>query len=179
MELFWLTFYLTLPAFLGNSIPVIAKKLNWLKFLNIPVDFYKTFRKKRISGDNKTIRGFVFAIIIGLITGLLQYFLHQQNIFLIPYFNELNQFILFGVIGGFSALFGDVIESFFKRQLNIKPGKPFIPFDQLDYLIGFSLLTYPLIHWSFTQFLYIFSFGLISPIVNLISYHLKIKDTYW
>jgi len=179
MEHYLFVLYLALPALFGNAIPIVTKKLNWFKALNTPIDFYKTFRGKRISGNNKTIRGFISASLVGLLVGLLQYFLDQQNIILIPFFNSFYQFISFGFLAGLSALLGDLIESFVKRQLNIKPGHPFIPFDQIDHLLGFILFTYPMIHWNWNEILFILSFGIISPITNIISYKLKIKDTYW
>ncbi|MEM3153941.1 MAG: CDP-archaeol synthase, partial [Candidatus Woesearchaeota archaeon] len=37
---------------------------------------------------------------------------------------------------GIGALLGDSIKSFFKRRLGILPGRPWIPFDQVDYAIG-------------------------------------------
>jgi CDP-2,3-bis-(O-geranylgeranyl)-sn-glycerol synthase len=49
--------------------------------------------------------------------------------------------LLFSLCCG--ALLGDVIESFFKRRIGKDRGQDWIPFDQLDFLIGaltFSLL---------------------------------------
>ena len=37
---------------------------------------------------------------------------------------------------------GDLAESFIKRRLDIKPGKPFIPWDQLDFVIGAIIFSY-------------------------------------
>lgn len=37
---------------------------------------------------------------------------------------------------------GDAAKSFFKRRVHVPPGKPWVPFDQLDFVIGvFALLT--------------------------------------
>jgi len=60
--------------------------------------------------------------------------------------------LLLGFLLGFGALFGDVVESFFKRQFNVKPGKPFIPFDQIDFLVG---------AWLFLLFVYVPSWQVI------------------
>ena len=36
----------------------------------------------------------------------------------------------------FGALFGDIIESFFKRRMGRNRGEDWIPFDQLDFILG-------------------------------------------
>jgi CDP-2,3-bis-(O-geranylgeranyl)-sn-glycerol synthase len=43
----------------------------------------------------------------------------------------------------FGALLGDIVESFFKRRIGRDRGQDWIPFDQLDFIVGalvFSLL---------------------------------------
>jgi CDP-2,3-bis-(O-geranylgeranyl)-sn-glycerol synthase len=85
--------------------------------------------------------------------------------------------VLFGFLLGFGALFGDLIESFFKRRLNIKPGKPFIPFDQLDLAIGAILLTWPLYSYKWIEILVILALTFVLPILaNRIGYALKIRN---
>ena len=105
------------------------------------MDFGKTFRHKRIFGANKTFRGFVFGVFIAILITSGQYFLAQKNIINIEFLNSFGQYFLFGFLSGFGALLGDAIESFFKRQIGIAPGRPFIPLDQIDYLIMFILFT--------------------------------------
>ena len=77
---------------------------------------------------------------------------------------------------GFGALFGDSVKSFFKRQLNIKPGKSWIPFDQVDWIIGAILFSIFYVALSLYDVIFaIIIFGVLHPIVNLIGYFLKIK----
>ena len=82
-----------------------------------------------------------------------------------------------GAVFGFAALFGDAIESFFKRQIGIQPGKPFIPFDQVDYVLGiaaFSLLFKPL---SISMFMIIIIIGpVLSFLTTRIGYLFRIRD---
>ncbi|MBT4540542.1 CDP-archaeol synthase [Candidatus Woesearchaeota archaeon] len=135
MKLILQTLWLFLPALLANMTPPLVKHLN---VLNSPVDFGLMFRGKRLLGQNKTIRGLVFGVFIGIIVASLQTFLFRFNSFQwlsIINYSEIN-FILLGGLLGFGALIGDLVESFVKRQFDIKPGKPFIPFDQIDFLIG-------------------------------------------
>ena len=158
--------------------PVFAKKLKILNFLNKPVDFNKKLNNKPILGKNKTFRGFVTGIITATTIVYLQTVFFQPELSILPY-NALNP-ILLGFIIGFGTLFGDSFESFFKRQLNIQPGKPFVPFDQIDSvtfcLIGIYLI-YPLtINIIIISIALTFALTLLS---NLTGYWLKIKEVWW
>jgi CDP-2,3-bis-(O-geranylgeranyl)-sn-glycerol synthase len=42
----------------------------------------------------------------------------------------------------FGALLGDVIESFFKRRVGKDRGQDWIPFDQLDFLVGALIFSF-------------------------------------
>jgi CDP-2,3-bis-(O-geranylgeranyl)-sn-glycerol synthase len=159
------------PAGLANIAPVIVKKID---FLNSPVDFGKKFKGKRIFGSHKTFRGFFFGIIASILGVYLQMLLDIRSINLIDY-NNIN-IILLGFLLGFGALFGDLIESFIKRQLSISPGKPFWFFDQVDWVFGgiaFSLL-YVRLGLRYYLFI-IIMFAIIHPLVNLLGYFLGIK----
>ena len=50
-------------------------------------------------------------------------------------------FILLGALMGGGALMGDLVKSFIKRRLNVPPGKPWFPWDQLDWIAGAMLLS--------------------------------------
>lgn len=175
-----LVFYLLFPAFAANMMPQIASFFNILPKLNYPVDHYKQIGGKRIFGDNKTRRGFIVGVAIAILIALIQFILDELNIIPIDKLDGLGQFLLFGFLAGFGALAGDTIESFIKRQFNIKSGRPLIPFDQVDYLIGYLILTGIIIQWSWPDIIFILLCGLIlNPLVNISAYLLKIKNTYW
>lgn len=129
--------YLMLPGIVANALPAITHKIN---FLNIPIDAKKTFRKKRVFGDNKTWRGLLIGTMGGMLTIQIQpYFL--QHLHIINY-TEYNLWLL-GFCLSFGVLFGDMIGSFIKRQMNIPSGKSCFPLDQLDALGGALLLLWP------------------------------------
>lgn len=130
-----LCLYLMLPAAVANMTPVFVKKIN---FLNTPVDFNKKWNGKPIFGSHKTYRGFFFGILAAILVAFIQKILYQYPFFQqISFFNfETTSFILIGFALGFGALFGDLVKSFFKRRMNIKPGDSFFPWDQLDLVIG-------------------------------------------
>lgn len=131
----WLlsVFWLLAPAGFANMAPILFK---WVPFLDYPVDFKRKFRGKRVFGSHKTIRGIFFAVVCGIIAVYLQKLLYPftQNISMLDY-SKINV-IMFGILFGLGAMIGDCVESFFKRQIGIKPGKSWIVFDQIDWVIG-------------------------------------------
>lgn len=131
-------FLFFLPAGVANAAPVIVNRIPLLRRYKIPIDFGRHYRGKRIFGDNKTWRGLIFGTIMGGVTSLL------VSYFFVP--NSADAWYIFwvGASLGFGALAGDAIESFFKRQRNVPPGKSWFPFDQIDYIIGGLVFVYPL-----------------------------------
>ena len=159
--------YLLLPGIFANMAPVLVK--NVFKSLAIPVDCNKTFRGKRVLGDHKTVRGFLFGILFSIIIAWIQTILYDFSFFrtisILPY--SSSNFALLGFLMGFGALFGDSVKSFFKRRLNVEPGKPFFPWDQLDAPLGGII---------FVSFVYQLSFSLIiGVIVVSLILHLLIR----
>ena len=175
LELIIKTFWFLLPAAVANMSPVIFK---WVPFLNYPVDFNYSFKGKPLFGKHKTYRGFLFGVLMAILVVYLQrhFYLSTISISVIDY-RQVN-LVLLGFLFGFGALFGDMIESFFKRQIGIKSGKSWAPFDQTDWIIGSILMVnlYINISWSII-ILSVIIFGLLHPLVNVIGYLLKIKKT--
>jgi len=175
-----IVFYLLFPAFLANMAPQLATRFNIWGKLYYPVDFKETVFGKRIFGDNKTWRGFLFGVVGAILVALVQYWLDKVNIIVIGELDGFWQFILFGFLAGFGALLGDSAESFIKRQLAIGSGHPLIPLDQIDYLVGYLVLTSFLIAWSWSEIIFVLLCGImLNPLANTIAYLLKIKKTYW
>lgn len=169
--------YLALPAFGANMIPIAAARINLWSSLAIPLDGGRTFRGHPILGANKTLRGLLMGILIGVLIALAQYAL--------PFFEQIKQpnlllTVFFGAAAGFGALLGDAVASFFKRQLGVKSGRPLIPLDQIDYVLGFIICTLPFVQWTLWDVLFLLIFAAIAnPIVNGSAYLLGIKKTYW
>lgn len=179
-ELFWLTFYLAIPAFVANMIPIVAAKWQWIPTLDRPLDGGRSWRGHRVFGANKTWRGLFLGASLGMLIGVLYWGLAWFGIVIVPGLYSFASFALFGLLGGVGALLGDAIESFFKRQVGIAPGRPFIPFDQIDYLLGFIALTWLIFPWSLSQIFILLLCGcVLNPITNLLAYVFRIKKTYW
>ena len=127
--------WLFLPAGIANSTPpmlALIVKEKW----DYPIDFGLTFRGKRVFGAHKTIRGLIAGTIVGGLIFLFQRCL-QSNGLEGQYLDEFRYLpISYGFAMGFGALAGDAIKSFFKRQINVAPGKSWFPFDQLDWIFG-------------------------------------------
>ncbi|MFW6014584.1 MAG: CDP-archaeol synthase [Candidatus Nanoarchaeia archaeon] len=174
------TFYYALPGLIANMIPVFVR--NRFRFLAIPVDLGKKFRGKRIFGSHKTVRGFVFGILGGLLIGLVQFLVSDVEFFSkISYIEyDVLTSLVVGFVFGFAALFADTIESFVKRQIGIRPGKPFIPFDQMDYVIGiavFSVLFKPV---TIKMLVVLILLGpLLSIITTRMGYLFRIRNEKW
>jgi CDP-2,3-bis-(O-geranylgeranyl)-sn-glycerol synthase len=139
--LFALWFFL--PAGLSNAAPVFAARIPLISHLSQPLDFGKTYRGQRIFGANKTWRGLLTGTLVGIITALLIYPLFFGGALDLSFW--LSSMLVGGLLG-FGALFGDAIESFFKRQLGVKPGHSWFPFDQIDYILGAFLISFPVVH---------------------------------
>ena len=153
--------------------PVLFK---WTNFLNKPVDLGKKYNNKFLFGKNKTYRGFFF----GTITGMIAFYL---QVLLYPYVSEYTFFdytevniLIIGFLFGFGALLGDLVESFFKRRIGIESGKSWPVFDQIDWILGSLILTYPVLKLDWNIYFYIILiWGILHPVINLIGYWIGIK----
>jgi CDP-2,3-bis-(O-geranylgeranyl)-sn-glycerol synthase len=131
-------FLFFLPAGIANASPVFANRIPLVRRWKTPLDLGSHWRNQRVFGDNKTWRGFLFGILMGGVTSLL------VSYFFIPNSSDAWYTFLVGASLGAGALVGDAVESFFKRQNGVPPGKSWFPFDQIDYIIGGLVFVYPL-----------------------------------
>ncbi|MBU2561993.1 MAG: CDP-2,3-bis-(O-geranylgeranyl)-sn-glycerol synthase [Nanoarchaeota archaeon] len=172
--------YLLLPALLANMAPPLFKKM---RFLDYPVDFGAKWKGKPLFGSHKTYRGLFFGIIAAIITSYVQSVLFSSSGWLrqaslIDY--SAHNFVILGVLLGFGALFGDIVKSFFKRRVNVKPGRPWIPFDQLDFVVG-ALLFLAFVYvpsWKVVLFLLVVV-PILHILTNHIGFYLGINKSKW
>lgn len=136
--LFALWFFL--PAGLANAAPVFANKIPWVNHFTTPLDFGKSFHGKRIFGDNKTWRGLIAGVVVGALVSGLQYKIYAHS-FGYPNSQTFIFTVGVGALLGLGALLGDAVESCIKRQVGVKPGQHWFPFDQIDYIIGGLVLS--------------------------------------
>jgi CDP-2,3-bis-(O-geranylgeranyl)-sn-glycerol synthase len=134
----WIIF----PAYVANGSAVLIGG-------GKPIDFEKNWKDgRRLFGDGKTWRGLLVGTFIGMTCGFglsvaAKYidmygygYLGLTDFTGFPYMIP----IVFSVC--FGALLGDIIESFFKRRIGKKRGEDWIPFDQLDFLLGMLFFSF-------------------------------------
>ena len=158
MILFALWFFL--PAGLANSAPLLANRIPWLRNFKTPLDFGRHWRGKRLLGNNKTWRGLLFGIAIGIATAWLQQILFNnfawaQTISQDVDYSSINVIALGGLLGA-GALLGDALESFFKRRISIDPGESWFPLDQADYIVGGLLASSLVVSLTLQQYIIVF-----------------------
>lgn len=162
-----------LPAGFANMAPII---FNRLPLLAVPVDFGLKLNGKEIFGPHKTWRGLAVGVMVAIAIVYIQKGLsgHTASVNLINY--SSTNLVWLGFLLGFGALVGDMVKSFFKRRINIKPGRPWVPFDQVDWVIGAIVFTEPIKSLSNKQILIaLVVFGLSHPLANLLGYGLRFK----
>ncbi len=150
MNDWWEAFWFFLPAGFANMAPILAAKAPGLRRWDTPMDFGRSWRDIRILGNHKTWRGLISGTIFAAFIGWVQYrFIGNSP--------ESLWFILLATGAmGFGALLGDAIKSFVKRRRNIPSGNAWIPFDQVDFIIGGLIFASLFIRPSISQIIMIF-----------------------
>ncbi len=170
------------PAGLANLIPVIMSKIPYIKKFNAPLDCGLKLRGKPLFGDHKTWRGFISGVLISIATLALQVYLYNH----VNWFHSLSRNINYdnlpvlglGFLFALGALGGDAIESMFKRQFSIDPGKKWFPFDQIDYILGGIIASSLIVRLSLIDYLWLLLVWLILHLVfSFFAYLFKLKDS--
>ncbi|MFZ0966029.1 MAG: CDP-2,3-bis-(O-geranylgeranyl)-sn-glycerol synthase [Candidatus Bathyarchaeia archaeon] len=151
------------PAYCANAIPVITGG-------GYPIDFGKKFFDgKPILGKNKTFQGFFSGLIIGTTVGLV-----ESAFFGYP--------LLFGLLLSLGALFGDLAGAFVKRRLGLASGELLPVIDQVDFIIGAILFSFPLslqiLSWELILVVLIVT-PPIHLLTNFAAYKLGLKNNPW
>lgn len=144
-----------IPIFLAGIGFIFSLKFLGSRF-NFPLDLNFKYRKRRIFGENKTIRGPVIMGVLTMMFGVLLY----TNISAQSY-DLLTLCISYLLIGLLYSI-GELPNSFIKRQLDINPGETspdkklkgiFNILDTLDSLIACGV-----------GYLFIFKFNMLSVV---------------
>lgn len=172
--------YLMLPAYLANMMPVFLAKILKDRF-DYPVDFGLKIKGIRVFGDHKTWRGLIGGVLAGILMAWIQKLLLAVpffiNISVLPYYKH---WLLIGFALGFGALFGDLVKSFFKRRVKLKPGQSWAPFDQIDFTLGSLIMINIFFHINpFIIVIALILSPLFHPLANFLGYVLKIKKNKW
>jgi CDP-2,3-bis-(O-geranylgeranyl)-sn-glycerol synthase len=172
-------FWFLLPAAAANAAPIFAAAIPVLKRFDAPIDAHHKFRGHRIFGSHKTWRGIIAGIIVASFVLWLQqvmfiYFGWAQ--YLAGQVDYAQLSLLLGPMFAIGALGGDAIESFFKRQHNVRSGGSWIPFDQIDYIIGAVLISLFFVRLHPLDYFWIFVIWFLAHIVgSYVGYRLGLK----
>ena len=157
--LYWMleTIYIYLPAYIANATPVLLGG-------GPPIDGGRTWVDDQpLFGDHKTVRGTFSGIIVGIAVGILQ----MQP--------------LRGVLLSVGAIGGDIVVSFIKRRIKLKPGAMFPIADQMGFIV-FAVLLVSLVQPSPTWERAVAILVATLPIhylTNVIAWALKLKRNPW
>lgn len=158
------------------------------KRFSAPMDGGRVFRKRRIFGDNKTLRGFIaivpavalafvaFRVLFGVFGNLLD----------VIWPLTIWQYAALGCFVGVGFMLGELPNSFVKRQFDIPPGgQPKQPFarrlgfliDRFDSILGGMLFLAFAVPVPVATYLYILLLGpFIHLAFNLLLYRLGVKN---
>ena len=155
--------YIAVPAYVANSTPVLLGG-------GAPIDRgRRLIDGRRILGTNKTIKGFAYGLLLGSLAGLVEAVLFANY-----------ALISVGVIASLGALLGDLFGAFLKRRLDIAPGNPLPVVDQLDFILGAILFTYPLLNVTVGAVLILVIATLpIHLLSNVVAHMLRLKSRRW
>jgi len=158
--------YLVLPAYCANMAPPFVK---YWRGWNRPIH-------RAWLGGHKTVMGFTFGVVMGVLIAYAQ----SQLDFGVRLLWDRAAWLALGLTQGLGAMSGDAIKSFFKRRIGIAPGRPWVPADQLDFVIGALIPLSLLVPLSPSDILAILLFTFVADIVvNHVSFYLGIRDTRW
>src|SRR3989338_1745681 len=170
--------YFILPAYFANMAPVLAK--NMFRNMAFPIDFNIRIGNDAILGKNKTYRGLIAGVLAAIIVAYIQFLLQSNNILTEFAIIDYSGWLLIGFLLGFGAIFGDMVKSFVKRRLGFKPGMPFVPFDQLDFVFGALIFVYPVAKLYMEKIaIILFISFILHMVINHIAFYTGIRKERW
>ncbi|MGH7157652.1 MAG: CDP-archaeol synthase [Candidatus Saccharimonadales bacterium] len=147
------------PVGFANMAPIVAANIPWLARFRTPMDFGRTFRGRRILGDNKTWRGLFCGMAAATLALWLQQVTAGNSAWLADFpgsvaYEDLPTLLL-GPLFALGALGGDAAKSFVKRQMGAAAGKPWPFFDQIGEIVGGILVTLPFVVFGFGVYVWV------------------------
>jgi CDP-2,3-bis-(O-geranylgeranyl)-sn-glycerol synthase len=157
--------YFMAPAYVANMAPPFVR---YWKGWNRPIS-------RRWLGGHKTVVGFGAGVLGAVLVTWLQSRLDWDRAIV-----DYDRWLDLGARMGAGAMLGDSVKSFFKRRRRVAPGGTWIPFDQLDFVLGALVLVWPLVAlaWSDVAIVVALSFAG-HIVVNHIGYWLGVRDATW
>ncbi|MGH7276562.1 MAG: CDP-archaeol synthase [Candidatus Rokuibacteriota bacterium] len=157
--------YFMAPAYVANMAPPFVR---YWKGWNRPIS-------ERRLGSHKTVVGFAVGVLAAVLVAFLQSRLAWNGALVAD-----GGWLDLGVRMGAGAMAGDCVKSFFKRRRGVAPGGTWIPFDQLDFVVGALVLVWlrAALAWGDLAIILVLSFGG-HILVNHLGYWLGVRDARW
>ena len=157
--------YFMAPAYAANMAPPFVRY--WSGW-NPPLS-------QRWLGSHKTAGGFA----IGVLTAVAATFV-QSRIAWEGALAASEPWLTLGLRFGVGAMAGDTAKSFVKRRAGIAPGRPWIPWDQIDFVLGALALVWGAAALSWVDLATILALSVIGHVlVNHLAYRLGIRNAKW
>ena len=161
--------YFFLPAYFANMAPIIFRWLPGGHPVSIP-----------LFGENKTWRGLIIAPVAGGLIFWIQKATYQSGFQQLAIIDYADFSILLGFLLGIGAILGDLVKSYYKRKAGLKPGHPWIPWDQSDFVVGGLLGSFVLYVPPADVALVLLIFSpLLHIVVNHLAYWWGIRKEKW
>jgi CDP-2,3-bis-(O-geranylgeranyl)-sn-glycerol synthase len=157
--------YFMAPAYVANMAPPFVR---YWKGWNRPIS-------RRWLGEHKTVIGFGTGVAAAVMVTFIQSRVAWPGA-LIAYDHWATLGLRFGV----GAMAGDSAKSFVKRRLGIAAGEPWMPWDQLDFVLGALALVWSraALSWADLATILLVSFAG-HVLVNHLGYWMGIRDVRW
>jgi CDP-2,3-bis-(O-geranylgeranyl)-sn-glycerol synthase len=153
------------PAYAANMAPPFVR---YWRGWNPPIS-------RRWLGSHKTVVGFGAGILAAVTTTFLQSRIAWEGALVAP-----EPWITLGLRFGLGAMAGDAAKSFVKRRVGIAAGRPWAPWDQIDFVVGALALVRGAASLSWVDLATIVGLSVVGHIlVNHLGYWLGIRDVRW
>jgi len=166
---------LVFPAYVANAIPVVFGG-------GQAIDYGKKLWGERVFGASKTIRGALSGFAFGTTSGIAIAF--TLSPFFLPQLGVMQKVaVAFALSLG--TIVGDLLGSFMKRRLGIKPGAQSLLLDQLPFL--YTALFFAWLAWSelptalgVTGFFFLTILTILLHLFfNLLAHAFRLKKVPW
>ncbi len=157
--------YFMAPAYVANMAPPFVR---YWKGWNRPIS-------ARWLGSHKTVLGFAAGVAAAVLVAFA-----QSRVGWGGAIASDEDWLDLGARMGVGAMLGDSVKSFFKRRRGVAPGGTWIPFDQLDFVLGALLLVGRRAALSASDVAIVLALSFVGHIlVNHIGYWLGVRDARW
>jgi CDP-2,3-bis-(O-geranylgeranyl)-sn-glycerol synthase len=153
------------PAYIANMAPPFVRY--WSGW-NRPIS-------QRWLGSHKTVMGFGIGVLAAVAVTFVQSRVAWEGSLV-----AADDWAALGLRFGVGAMAGDSAKSFVKRRVGIAPGKPWVPWDQLDFVLGALIFTWGCVPLSWPDLATILLLSTGGHIlINRLGYWIGIRDVKW